>query len=87
MAKLAWIRLLNNECPKCGEQLQYFGAGDMLMCSILCGFTVKHETARKIIAKKKKEEYVPGPAALFETPIEAVDSLGNDFMYGYEEDE
>lgn len=79
--------LVNNECPKCGDKLQYFSAGDVLMCSILCGFIMKNESARKIIAKKKKEEYVPGPADPFETAVEAVDSLGSDVMYGYEDDE
>jgi endogenous inhibitor of DNA gyrase (YacG/DUF329 family) len=88
MKKLAWKNLLENACPKCGEQLSFDPQSDKYICSMLCNMMLKRKTVDKLVAKFNKEEYEPeeetGP---FEGEFEALDNMGSNTIQGFEDDE
>ena len=87
MAKLLWKNLLENACPKCGDQLFYMAQGDKYMCSINCDFMMKRTSLDKMVAKLNKEEYEPEEPDFFEAPVDVMDDIGSNNIMDYQEDD
>lgn len=84
--KLNWKNLLDNKCPNCKKDLQFFPSEEMMMCTILCGFTIRKEKMQAMVAKMNGVIFI-APHRAFAEEIPALNNMGSDQIQGYEDEE